>query len=98
MTTEPISIIFGLREREKRVFFKSDFCGLFHVSISMDFRFCISKSGPKVDSKVKIQSCVWRVLDASTVFLSTPRVGRSHWGRAQGSERVGTRQSEIAQG
>ena len=52
----------------------------------------------KSTQEVKIQSCVWRVLDASTVFLSTPRVGRSHWGHAQGSERVGTRQSEIAQG
>ena len=52
----------------------------------------------KVDSEVKIQSCVWRVLGASTVFLSTPRVGRSYWGRAQGPERVGTRQSEIAHG
>ena len=55
-------------------------------------------SGPKVDSEVKIQSCVWRILGASTVFLSTPRVGGSHWGHAQRSERAGTRQSEIAQG
>ena len=55
-------------------------------------------SGPKVDSKVKIQSCVWRILGASTVFLSTPRVGRGYWGRAQGPERVGIRQSEIGQG
>ena len=53
---------------------------------------------PKVGSEVKIQSWVWRVLDASTVFLSTPRVGGRHWGHAQGSERAGTRQSEIAQG
>ena len=55
-------------------------------------------SEPKVDSEVKIQSCVWRVQDVSTVFLSTPGVGRSYWGHAQGSERAGTRQSEIAQG
>ena len=98
MTTEPISIIFGLREREKRVFFKSDFCGLFHVSISADFEFCTSKSGPKVNSEVKILSCVWSVLGASTMFLDTGGEGWSHWGRAQGPESVRTRQSEIAQG
>ena len=61
-------------------------------------RSVIHSSGPKVDSEVKIQSCVWRVLGASTVLLSTPRVGGSYWGRAQGPERVGTRQSEIAHG
>ena len=53
---------------------------------------------PDFGSEVKIQSCVWRILGAPTVFLSTPGVGRSYWGHAQGSERVGTRQSEIAQG
>ena len=65
MTTEPISIIFGLWEWEKRVFFKSAFCGLFYVSILMDLRFCIwkiTKSHQLQPATISRPSVRWKFL------------------------------------